>query len=79
MKIQVLGSGCPRCATLTANVEKAMRELGLPGEVEKITDMSRIVAMGVMIPPALAVDGKVLSSGHLLTPEQVKRLLMNRS
>jgi len=75
MKIQILGTGCPKCKTLTANAEKAVAELGLQAEIEKVTDIKAIMAFGVMMTPALAIDGVVKSTGHLLSPEQIKKLL----
>jgi small redox-active disulfide protein 2 len=74
--IQILGPGCVRCRKLTENVEAALRELGLAEiAVEKVTDLGRIAAMGAMMTPALAVDGRVRSSGHLLSVHQVKGIL----
>jgi small redox-active disulfide protein 2 len=70
MKIQILGTGCPKCKT-----EKAVQELGLAAEVVKVTDIKEIMAFGVMMTPALAIDGVVKSSGHLLSPEQIKKLI----
>lgn len=75
MKIQILGTGCPKCKTLTANAEKAVKELGIAAEIEKVIDIKEIMAFGVMQTPALAVDGAVKSSGRLLSPEQIKKLL----
>lgn len=75
MKIQILGTGCPKCKTLTANAEKAVVEMGIQAEIEKVTDIKAIMAFGVMMTPALAVDGVVKSSGHLLSPEQIKKIL----
>ncbi|NJD18996.1 MAG: thioredoxin family protein [Gemmatimonadetes bacterium] len=75
MKVQILGTGCPKCRTLTANAEAAIRELGLDAEIVKVDQIKDIVRMGVMTTPALAVDGVVKSSGHLLSVEQVKRIL----
>jgi small redox-active disulfide protein 2 len=75
MKIQILGTGCPKCKTLKANAEKAVQELGLAAEVVKVTDIKEIMAFGVMMTPALAIDGVVKSSGHLLSPEQIKKLI----
>jgi small redox-active disulfide protein 2 len=75
MKIQILGSGCPKCKTLTANAEKAVKELGIEAEIIKVTDIKEIMAFGVMMTPALALDGVVKSSGHLLSPEQIKKLI----
>jgi small redox-active disulfide protein 2 len=75
MKIQILGTGCPKCKTLAANAEKAVKELGVEAEIVKITELKDIMAFGVMQTPALAVDGAVKSSGHLLSPEQIKKLI----
>jgi small redox-active disulfide protein 2 len=75
MKIQVLGTGCAKCKQLTANAEKAVAELGLAVVVEKVEDIRDIMKFGVMTTPALAVDGKVRSSGKVLTPDAVKALL----
>lgn len=75
MKIQILGTGCPKCRTLTANAEQAVRELGLAARVEKVEGMADIARMGVLMTPALAVDGEVKSSGHLLSVHQVKKIL----
>ena len=59
MKIQILGTGCARCNALTMATEKAARALGLPYELEKVTDLKQIMAFGVMTTPALVVDGTV--------------------
>lgn len=75
MKIQILGSGCPKCKALAANAEKAVKELGIEAEIGKVTDIKEIMAFGVMMTPALVIDGKVVSSGHLLSPEQIKKLI----
>lgn len=74
--IQVLGTGCPKCQKLEENARAAIRELGLDISVEKVTDIAQIARMGVMVTPALAVDGAVRSSGHLLSVRQVKALLV---
>ena len=76
MKIQILGTGCPKCKTLAANAEKAVQELGITAEIAKVTDIKEIMALGVMQTPALAVVGVVKSSGRLLSPEQIKKLLL---
>ncbi len=75
MKVQVLGTGCAKCKQLTANAEQAVRELGVAAVVEKIEDIRQIRAFGVMTTPALAVDGKVLAAGKVLTADAVKDLL----
>ena len=74
-KIQILGTGCPKCKKLAEVAEAAARELGLEFEMEKITDISQIVDFGIMATPGLAVDGKVLSAGKALTKEDVVKLL----
>ncbi len=73
--IQILGTGCPNCKKLTENAEAAARDLGGEFEIEKITDLDRITDFGVMMTPALAVDGEVKSMGKVLSPEEIKRLL----
>jgi small redox-active disulfide protein 2 len=75
MKIQILGGGCSKCKTLEQHAREAMDELGLDAEVEKVTDMGAIAAMGVMSTPALAVDGVVKSMGKVLAKDQIIALL----
>jgi len=75
MKIQILGTGCPKCRTLTANAESAIKELGLTAEIEKVSDIKEIVNFGVMTTPALVVDGVVKSAGKLLSADEIKKLL----
>ena len=74
-KVQILGTGCPKCKALTANAEAAIKELGLEAEIVKVDQIKDIMAMGVMMTPALAVDGAVKSSGKLLSVAQVKEVL----
>ncbi len=75
MKISILGTGCPKCKKLAENAEAAAKELSLDCEIEKVTDINAIMKFGVMMTPALAVDGKVLSSGKALGTEDIKKLL----
>ncbi|HNW91741.1 MAG TPA: thioredoxin family protein [bacterium] len=75
MKIQILGTGCPKCKQLTANAERAVQEKGLAAEVVKVTDLNEIMNFGVMLTPALAIDGTVKSVGKVLTAEEIKALL----
>jgi small redox-active disulfide protein 2 len=75
IKVQILGTGCPKCKALARNAEEAIRELGLDAEIEKVEQIKDIMAMGVMMTPALAVDGTVKASGRVLTVEQVKDAL----
>jgi len=75
MKIQILGSGCAKCRTLTVVAEQAARDLGLQYELEKVTDVKRYPEFGVMFTPALVVDGVVKSSGKVPSLDEVKKLL----
>jgi small redox-active disulfide protein 2 len=75
MKLQILGTGCAKCNALMMAVEKAAQSLGLPYELEKVTDLQRIMSFGVMTTPALVVDGQVKSRGKVPSVEQIKRLL----
>ena len=75
MKIQILGSGCPKCRQLEANAREALKSLNLEATVEKITDLDAIMNMGVMMTPGLAIDGVVKSAGKLLGKEEIARLL----
>lgn len=71
MKLQILGTGCPKCKALEARAREAIAELGIEAEVEEVSDIESIMAMGVMMTPALAVDGTVKSVGRVLTKDQV--------
>jgi len=71
MKVQILGSGCTKCKLLEQHAREAVAELGSDATVEKVTDMDDIMEMGVMMTPALAIDGVVKSVGKVLTKDQV--------
>ena len=75
IKIQILGPGCPKCAKLTENVQAAVQESAIDAKVEKVSDMLKIMEYGVLMTPGLVIDGKVVSSGKVLSVEQVKALL----
>ena len=75
MKIEILGMGCPKCKQLAANAETAVNELNIQAEVGKVTDIDKITDYGVMMTPALAVDGTVVSAGKLLTKDEIKKIL----
>ena len=74
-KLQILGTGCPKCKMLAANTEAAAQALGLEYELVKVTDIPEIMKFGVMITPALAVDGVVKSAGKVLSPDEIKKLI----
>lgn len=73
--LQILGTGCPKCKKLAENTEAAARRLGIPYRVEKITDIGKIMTFGVMMTPALAVDGAVKVAGKVPSPEEIERIL----
>jgi small redox-active disulfide protein 2 len=77
MKIQILGMGCPKCNALEANARAAAAELGLAAEFEKVADIDAIHGMGVMMTPALVVDGDVKSAGKLLGKDQIVAILQD--
>jgi small redox-active disulfide protein 2 len=74
-KIQILGTGCPKCKQLTENAEKAAKELGIEYQIEKITDINKIMDFGVMMTPALAIDGEVRSVGKIISSAEIKKYL----
>jgi small redox-active disulfide protein 2 len=73
MKVQVLGTGCPKCAKVAGIAAKAIEELGADAEVVKVTDINDIMDFGVMMTPALAIDGEVKVSGKVPSLEDVKK------
>lgn len=75
MKIEILGSGCPNCKQLEANVKKALEETGKKAEIEKVTDLKKIIEAGVIATPALVIDRKVKSSGKIADIEEIKKML----
>jgi len=75
MKIQILGTGCAKCKKLAENADAAAKELNLAYELVKVTDLNEIMKFGVMMTPALAVDGKVLLTGKVPDPAALKSLL----
>ena len=74
-KIQILGTGCAKCHRLQENAETAAKELGIDYEIEKVDDVDKIMSFGVMVTPALAIDGEVKAAGKLLSPEEIKEFL----
>ncbi len=74
-KLQILGMGCPKCEKLRAVAEEAAQALGLEYEIEKVTEIEKILAFGVMMTPALVVDGEVKVSGEVPSLDEVKDLV----
>ena len=75
MKIEILGTGCPKCEALKANAETAMRELGLEADVSKVSDIVEIADRGALVTPALSVNGKIVLAGKGATVDELKALL----
>jgi small redox-active disulfide protein 2 len=75
MLIQILGSGCAKCQKLEMNSAQAARELNLDVQIEKVKDLQKIMAFGVMVTPALVVDGAVKVAGKVPSVEEIKKLL----
>ncbi len=75
MKIEILGTGCAKCKQLEKNVLAALAQTGKFAEVEKVEDLQKIMEYGVMSTPGLVIDGKVVSIGKLLTPEEIADLI----
>ena len=73
--LQILGTGCSKCERLTEQVEQAAKELGIEHQIEKVTDIEQIISFGVMMTPALAVDGQVKAAGNIPSLEELKRLM----
>lgn len=79
MKVQILGTGCPKCKKLAELTDQAAKELGLELEIEKVTEVAKIMDFGVMTTPALAIEGKVVLAGHLPAYEKLKEILVKAS
>lgn len=73
MKIEILGMGCPKCKILYNNAQKAVEEKGVQVEVVKVEDIDKITEYGVMMTPALVLDGIVKSAGKVLSTEEIKK------
>ena len=76
MNILVIGPGCSRCKTLAQFTEQDVKELGVTAQIDKVTDLRQIMALGVMMTPALAVNGTVKMAGRVPSVEEIKKLLV---
>jgi small redox-active disulfide protein 2 len=75
IKLQILGTGCPKCKLLTERAERAAVELGLDYDLEKVTEIDKILEFGVVATPALAVDGEIKVFGHVPTTSRLKEVI----
>lgn len=74
-QIEILGTGCPKCKKLTDLTMEAAAQLGMECNIEKVEDIQKIMAYGVMMTPALVVDGKVKLTGKVPSVEELKKLI----
>ena len=74
-KLEILGTGCPKCKKLAANAEAAAKALGIEYTLEKVTNINDIMKLGVMMTPALAVDGVVKVAGKVPSADEIKGML----
>jgi small redox-active disulfide protein 2 len=72
MEIKILGPGCPKCGEVEKRVKNALAELAIVADVEKITDIQRMMSYGILATPGLVIDGKVKSSGRIPRVEDIK-------
>lgn len=75
MKIEIFGSGCPKCKQLEANARKAVDETKKKADIVKVTDIEEMINRGVMTTPAIAIDGVIKASGRVPTAEEIKKWL----
>jgi small redox-active disulfide protein 2 len=75
MQLLIIGPGCAKCKTLAQFTEQAVKELGINAEINKVTDLKQIMALGVMMTPALAVNGTIKVAGRVPSVDEIKKLL----
>lgn len=73
--IEILGTGCYKCKKLYSNVEKVLEDSNIQAELVKVEELDKIIRYGVMMPPILVINGEVKSTGKVLSPEEIKKLL----
>jgi small redox-active disulfide protein 2 len=79
MEIKVLGMGCPKCLEVEKRVINVLAELNVAADVEKVTDIKKIMAYGILSTPGLVINGKVKSSGRIPRPEEIKAWILERT
>jgi small redox-active disulfide protein 2 len=77
VKIEILGSGCPKCKQTERVMNKAVKELNIDAKIVKVTDISEIMERGVIVTPAVSIDGNIVISGKVPKIEEAKKLLIN--
>ena len=73
MEIKVLGTGCAKCGKVYENVKKAIEELGIDAELEKVEDIDKIISFGVFMTPAVVINGEIKASGRIPSTEEIKK------
>jgi len=73
MRIEILGMGCPKCKKLYENAQTAVKELNIQAEIVKVEDIKKIMEYGLMVTPAIAVDGEVKAAGRIPLPDEIKK------
>ena len=76
-QIQILGTGCAKCKTLAENAKKAVEEAGIEADIEKVEDIKEIMKFNVLMTPGLVIDGEVKAAGRVLSPDDIKKLLVS--
>ena len=79
MKIEILGTGCPKCKKLTELTEEAINELGVSAEIIKVTDINKIIDYGVMVTPALVIDGEVKVVGKIPSKQEITERIKEKN
>jgi small redox-active disulfide protein 2 len=76
MKIEILGTGCPKCKILYKNTVQAVKNTGINAQIVIIEDIDTIISYGVFMPPAIVINGKVKLAGEAVSPEEIEKLLL---
>jgi len=79
MKIEILGTGCPKCKKLNELTEEVINELSVPAEIIKVTDINKIINYGVMVTPALVIDGDVMVAGKIPSKEEIAKWIEEKT
>lgn len=79
MKIEILGMGCPKCQKTAENARQAVEESGIQAEVIKVEDLNKITEYGVMMTPALVIDGEVKTSGRIPSKQEISEWIKEQN
>ena len=75
MKIEIVGTGCPKCKALENNTKMALNNLGQEAEIVKVNEVEDIISKGIMVTPAIIIDGKLISQGKLLSSDEIQKVI----